>query len=95
MTRRRVAEDLVAERDGVVEVPAFGVEVDGLLVIVDGLVRLVQPQIEIADAVIDGDVAVFLIIGKPDDLQIDLESPIELLFLLEVGSLFCELVDVG
>ena len=32
---RRVAQDLVAERDGVVEEAAFGVEVDGLLVVVD------------------------------------------------------------
>jgi len=28
-------------------------------------------------------------------LKIDLERPIELLFLLEFGSLFFELVDVG
>ena len=53
-----------------------------------------QLYVEIADAVIDGDIAVFLVIGSPDDLQIDLESLVELLFLLEFGSLFFELVDV-
>jgi len=92
---RRVAEDLVAERYRVVEVAAFRIKIDGLLVVVDRLIGLVQPQIEVADPVIDRDVAVLQALGLSDDLKIDLESPVELLFLLEFGSLFFVLVDVG
>ena len=92
---RRVTEDLVAERDGVVEVAAFGIKVDGLLVVVDGLIRLVQPQVQIADAIKDRDVAVFLTLGMLDDLEVDFESPIELLLLLEFGCLFFELLDAS
>ncbi len=95
VSRRRVPEDLVAESDGVVEVPALGVEVDGLLVVVHRLVGLVQPQVEVADAVVDRDITVLAVLGQRDDLNIDLEGPVELLFLLEFGSLFLELFDVG
>ena len=91
----RVAEDLVAERDGVVEISAVGVKVDGLLVVVDGLVGLVKAQIEVADAVVDRDVAVLLAFRLSDDLEIDLERLVELLLLLEFGSLFFQLLDVG
>jgi hypothetical protein len=38
----RVAQNLVAERDGVIEVAAVGVQVDRLLVVRDGLIRFVQ-----------------------------------------------------
>ena len=92
---RRVAEDLVAERDRVVEVAALGVEIDGLLVVVDGLIGLVQAQVEVANPVIDGNVPVVVPFGLFDYLKVDLESFIELLLLLEFGSLFFELVDVG
>jgi len=85
---RRVAEDLVAERDGVVEVPAVRVEVNRLLVVVDGLIRLVEAQVQVADAIVDRDVVVFLTLGMPDDLQIDLESPIELLFSARIRQPF-------
>ena len=95
VARRGVAENLVAERDGVVEVAALGVEIDGLLVIVDGLVGLVQAQIEVANPVVDGYVAILLPLGLLDDLKVDLERPLELLLLLEFGSLFFQLVDVG
>ncbi len=93
--QRRVAQDLVAERDGVVEVSAVGVEIDCLLVVVDCLVGFVQAQVEVAHPVVDRDVTVLLALGLPNDLKVDLESPVELLFLLEFGSLFFELVDVG
>ena len=95
MARRGMAENLVAERDGVVEVAALGVEIDGLLVVVDGLVGLVEAQIEVANPVVDGYVAILLPLSLLDDLKVDLERPIVLLFLLEFGSLFFQLVDVG
>ena len=95
VARRSVAENLVAEGDGVIEITALGVEVDRLLVVVDCLVGLVQPQIEVADAVVDRDVAVLLTFCLSDDLKVDLERPIKLLLLLEFGSLFFQLLDVG
>ena len=95
MARRGMAENLVAERDGVVEVAALGVEIDGLLVVVDSLVGFVQAQIEVANPVVDGYVAILLPLSLLDDLKVDLERSIVLLFLLEFGSLFFQLVDVG
>src|SRR3954471_24286888 len=90
-----VAQDLVAERYGVVQVAAVGVEIDRLLVIVDGLVGLVEAQIEVAYAVINRDVAVLIVSTLLDYLEVDLQSAIELLFLLEFGSLFFQLVNCG
>src|SRR5947207_4511217 len=95
VARRRVAEDLVAEGDGVVEIAAVGVEIDRLLVIVDCLVGLVQPQVKVANAVVDRDVTVLLTLRVSDDLKVDLERLVELLLLLEFGSLFFQLLDVG
>ena len=97
MARRRVAENLVAEGDGVVEISAFGIEIDRLLVIIDGLVGLVQSKIKIADPVKDRDVffLVRLLRGVPNDLQIDLEGLVELLLLLELCSFLFKLFDVG
>jgi hypothetical protein len=95
VTGRGVTEDLVAEGDSVVEVAALGIEIDGLLVIVHGLIGLVQAQVEVANPVVDGDVPVFVALGLFDYLKIDLEGFIELFLLLEFGSLFFELVDVG
>src|SRR6266404_1557276 len=94
MARRGVAENLVAERDGVVEVATLRVKIHGLLVIIDGLVGLVQAQIEVANPIVDGHIAVVVAFGLFDDLKVDLERFIELLFLLEFGSLFFQLVDV-
>ena len=52
----RVAQDLVAERDGVVEEPAVRVEVDRLLVVVDGVGDVALPEQQVADAVVQRDV---------------------------------------
>src|SRR5438876_625865 len=76
-------------------IASLGIEVDRLLVVVDGLVGLVQPQVQVTDAVVDGDVAVLLTLCVSDDLKVDLECLIELLFLLEFGCLFFQLLDVG
>ena len=94
MARRGVAENLVAERDGVVEVAALRVKIHGLLVVVDGLVGLVQAQVEVANPIVDGHIAVVVAFGLFDDLKVDFERFIELLLLLEFGSLFFQLVDV-
>ncbi|MBW8839435.1 MAG: hypothetical protein JF602_06220, partial [Gemmatimonadetes bacterium] len=63
-----VAKNLVAESDGVVEVATVGVKIDCLLVVIDRLVSLVQPQVEVPNAVINRDVAVLLTFRLTDYL---------------------------
>src|SRR5690349_1442200 len=70
MARWGVAQNLVAEGDGVVEIATLGVKIDRLLVIIDGLIGLVQAEVKVTDAIVNGDVLLLvgLSLGVPDDL---------------------------
>src|SRR5206468_2898014 len=57
---RRVTQDLVAERDGVVEEAAVGITVDRLLVVVHGIGDVALLEVEVADTVIETDVDVLV-----------------------------------
>jgi hypothetical protein len=92
----RGAEDLVAERDGVVEESALGVEVDRLLVVLDRLRDVALTHHEIADPVVQGDVGVLLVAAQlPEQVDVDGERLVELLLLLQLSCFFLELRDVG
>ena len=91
----RIAKDLVAEGDGVIEEPAIGVQVDRLLVVVYGLADVPTPQQQVPDAVIEGNVGfVDVLIQLRQHQRVGVERLVELLLLLVFERSLLELGDV-
>ena len=92
---RRAAQDLVAERDRVVVEARFDVMVDGLLVVAHGVGDTALLEVDIADPIEQGDVhfqvGPFIAI---EDLDVDRQRLVELLFQLELGCLSSQLRDI-
>ena len=90
---RRMAQDLVAERDGVVEEAALGVQVDRLLVVVERLGDVALPHEHVADAIEQRHILVVEVLPSlVEDLDVHRERLVELLLLLELGG--CLLRDM-
>ena len=94
---RRGAKHLVAQRDGVVEKTALGVEVDRLLVQGHGLRVVALPREQIAHAIIERDFRFRLLttVVRVQHLAVHRDGLVDLLLRLEVGSLFLEGSYVG
>jgi hypothetical protein len=90
------AEDLVAERDGVVGVSPLRVPVHGPFVHLHGAVHIADLQIEVADFVVEGKLLIQL--GSPFqgpyDFQIGFDGLGRLILELELSGLVLELLDV-
>ncbi|MBI2407229.1 MAG: hypothetical protein HYV19_02860 [Gemmatimonadetes bacterium] len=86
---RRGAQHLVAQRDRVVEEPAFGVQIDGALVERHRLGRLALPHEQVAHAVVERDFDFGLTARVVDvkDLAIRGDRLVDLLGGFEVGGL--------
>ena len=85
---RRRPQNFVAQRDRVVKEAAFGIEIDGALVQRNGVWRVALPDEEIADAIVQADVDIFVTAGVKDveDFAVRRNRLVELFFLLEIGG---------
>ncbi len=86
----RVAEHLVTHRDGVVVEAELGVLVDGLIVVVGRLSRIADLEIQVADAIEDGEVGVRVrvLVLPLEDLLPRLDGPLRVFGLEASGLLF-------
>ena len=93
---RCVAQDLVAQRDGVVGKAVLGVQVGRPLVCLDGLGDLADLDVEIADLVEERKLSRQL--GRAfelvQDLEIGLDGLLDLALILELPSLEFDFLDV-
>ena len=94
---RRLAQDLVAERDGGVVEPSLGVVIDGALPDRHRLGQVAGLLQQVADAVVERDVDRVLLTALVDldHLAIRRECLVHLLLGLEVGRFLLELEDIG
>src|SRR5205085_2742567 len=93
---RRVAQNLVAQCDSVIEEAALGVEINSFFVIADCLLAVAEAEVKIADAVIQRHIALF--VARPrkiEHLLIQLEYLVVLLLVLEFGGFLLEFCDIG
>ena len=91
-----MAQNLAAQRDGVVEEAAVRVVVDGLLVVIDRVCDIALPEHEVTDAIEQRDIELGgVLLVRIEQLDIDQERLVKLLFQLVFGSLLLQLCDVG
>src|SRR5262245_60458296 len=93
LPRRGVAQHLVAHSDSVVVEPQLGVLIHGLVVIVGRATRILQLDAEIADAVIDGEVGIRLVLII-ENVEPDLYG-LSRIFGLETLRFLFELLNLG
>ncbi len=92
----RVAQDLAAERDGVVVKSAFGVEIYSALVVIDCCTDISLAQEQIAHAIEQRHIAFLDVIAeRAEYLHVCIERLVELLLLLVVERSFLQFRDVG
>ena len=95
VTARRVAENLVAKGDGVIEKPAIRIEVDRFFVVIDGLADVPTPQQQVSDTVVEGNVGfVDVLIQLRQNQRVCVERLVELFLLLVFERSLLELGDV-
>ena len=85
--RRQIANDLLADRDGVVGKLGVDVEVDGLLVLLDGGLDVAYARAEVAGPVVEADIRLLVAIQAGDRLYVQVERLAPLLFLLVAARL--------
>ena len=89
LPRRRVAQHLVAHRDGVVVKTQLGVFVDRLVVIIGGLAGILELDEQVANAVVNREVGVRLPFGLlVKRLEPDLDRLLRILSLETLGFFF-------
>ena len=87
---RTLTKNLVAERDGVVQESAQRVFVGAFLEQCNGLVGLTDAQVQVPDTIAEGDVDVVRPAMFGEQLLIQRERLLRLLFQLESGGLLFE-----
>ena len=94
---RRLAQDLVAERDGQVVEPAFGVVVDSALPDRDRFGQAPRGLEEIPEAIVERDVHRLFgtALVELNDLAVRRDGLVDLLLRLEVGRSLLQFEDVG
>ena len=91
----RVAENLVAQGDGVIEESAIRVQVDRLFVVIDGITHVPTPQQQVPNAVVEGNVGfVDVLVQLRQNQRVSVERLVELLLLLVFERSLLELGDV-
>src|SRR5205814_1471713 len=64
---RRVAQNLVAQCDRVIEEAAFGVEINSFFVIADCLLAVAEAEVKIADAIVQRHISLF--VARPRKIE--------------------------
>ena len=91
------AEDLAAERDGVVEEPLLGIELGGLLVGAQRGQHVAGLELQVADAIIEPRIlGAFLpgLLRLPDGLKVDIDRAAPFLALFEFSSSFLQFIEI-
>src|SRR5690606_29829191 len=90
----RVAQRLVAERDGVVGEARVGVAICGLRVVANGVVRLADANVEVADAVVEWKLDVAFALPQLEHALVRLDRLVPVLAQLVPAGVVLELVDL-
>ncbi len=91
---RPIAQRLVAQRDGVVEQAYLGVLLRGQRIVMDRAIRLADPVVQVANAVVEGKIELGLrIIEGVEHFLVGLDGGLPVLLLLVSPSLVLEFAD--
>ena len=91
----RVAKNLVAQRDSVIEEPAIRVEINRFFVVIDGIAHVATPQQQVPNAVVEGNVGfIDVLVQLRQNLRVSVERLVELFLLLVLERSLLELGDV-
>jgi len=93
VTFRNVADDLLADGDGVVGEVGLPVQVHSFLVVLDGRIQISDSHVEIPDAVVQADIDLLLAREFRERLVVLIEGFLPVLVLLVLAGLLLERLD--